>query len=387
MRHAKYAKRLLGVVCAASAAGVMTACLPVPATATYQWGALVTTPALLSGSQAVSGEIHIDAGLTGNMAIMANGTVEGWNLGWGSSTAPFQLPVLQNVVQSSDGNYDFEFLEAPSGITPGVCPTDTTVWTVGPNIDGDLGLGNTNNVTYTTPQQVTALDGLGVVQVAAAGTHMFALTCTGNIYVWGDNLQSDLALPTNDRNIATPTLNVGLSGLTGGTSTGVEVTTGSFASALLVGGEAYGWGENDSDQCGCGSSAQLVSAPTPIVQNGVTFTSIHSGGDQYNGHTLALDAAGNAYCWGYNQDGECGLGSTGTVSIPTKVPGLPALSDARPGGQYSLFLDRAGTVWACGYNAEGQVGDGSYANQLTPVNVLNSMSMISAGARHALAAN
>jgi hypothetical protein len=368
------------------AASVMAACLPLPATTTYQWGQGVSTPTLLTGQQTVKGEIGIDAGKVGNMAINANGTVEAWRLAWGPP-GPYQMPVVRSVVQVEDGNDDFVFLEAPSGISPGVCPQDTTVWTVGPNIDGDLGLGDPNNDLYMTPQEVSALDGLGVVQVAAAGTHMFALTCGGKIYEWGDNLQGDLALPTNLRNIASPIVNTGLSNLTGGSSGGVQITTGSYASALLVDGQSYGWGENDLAQCGCGTPAKVVTTPTPVVQNGVSFRSIDAGGNLYNGHTLALDAAGNAYCWGDNQQGECGLGSSGIVPTPTRVPGLPALAQALGGGEYSLFLDRNGTVWACGDNALGQIGNGTTVNLLSPMSVLSGMRMISAGAGHDLAAN
>jgi alpha-tubulin suppressor-like RCC1 family protein len=106
-----------------------------------------------------------------------------------------------------------------------------------------------------------------------------------------------------------------------------------------------------------------------------------------NGHTLAVGADGNAYCWGDNQQGQCGLGTTGTVTSPTEVPGLQGLDQALAGGQYSVFLDSSGRVWACGDNAKGQVGNGSTSNQLTVVSVLKGMTMISAGAGHAVAAN
>jgi hypothetical protein len=216
---------------------------------------------------------------------------------------------------------------------------------------------------------------------------MFALTCGGKIYEWGDNLQGDLALPTAIRNIASPIVSIALSNLTGGSPVGVQITTGSYASALLVRGQAYGWGENNLAQCGCGSPAKVVTTPTPIVQNGVVFSSIDAGGNLYNGHTLARDARGNAYCWGNSLEGECGLGSTGIVPTPTRVPGLPALSLALAGGAYSLFLDTNGTVWACGDNALGQVGNGTTVNQLTAVSVLSGIRLISAGAGHDLAAN
>jgi hypothetical protein len=354
------------------------------ATATYEWGDGRTTPGLIKG---VTGEIGVDAGNYGVMVIDPDRTVEAWGQAW-APRGVYRLPVVSHVVQLADGNDDYAALEAPSGITPGTCPTDTTVWTVGLNRGSDLGLGDTTKDTYTTPQKVTTLDGLGVVQVVAASGHMLALTCRGQVYEWGSNGEGTLAVPIKDHGFSRPTLNVALSRLTGGSAVGVELTTGSFSADLLVRGHAYGWGNNNLDQCGCGSTAKLVTSPTPVRQGGVTFTAIDGGGNYASdGHTLALTADGSTYCWGDNQQGQCGLGSTGVVRTPTRVPGVPAAAQALAGGQYSIFLATDGAVWACGTNARGQVGNGSSANQLTPVRVLSHMTMISAGAGHAVAAN
>lgn len=384
--------RMSVIACGLLAAGSMAFSTPAGATspggsgstAIYQWGNARTVPALVRG---LTGVVGIDAGNYGDMAIESNGTVEEWGQSWapkGLST----VPVVRHVVQVVDGNDNYGLLEAPSGITPGTCPTDTSVWTVGLNRGSDLGIGDTSRDTYTTPQQVTTLNGLGVVQIVAASGHMMALTCRGAVYVWGGNPVGVLAMPTSDRIFKKPVLNTTISKLTGGSSSGVQLSTGSFSADILVHGKAYGWGNNNLGQCGCGSSGKAVVTPTPVQQHGVSYTAIDGGGDLAdNGHTLALDAAGHAYCWGDNQQGQCGLGSTGLVRAPTQVPGLSALSQVRAGGQYSVFLGGNGSVWTCGYNARGEVGNGSTTNQLTPVHVLAHMRMISAGAGHALAAN
>ena len=354
-----------------------------PATVTDEWGSGAKQPDVVKG---VTGEVGVDAGNYGAVVREADGSVEGWGQSWaprGVST----LPRLAHVVGMADGNDDYAFLEAPTGISPGVCPSGTSVWTVGLNLGSDLGIGDSSRDTYTTPQEVTALDGLGVVQVVAASGHMLALTCRGDVYVWGSNGEDVLAMPPNEHDFAKPVLNPTLTKLTRGTSVGVELTTGSFSADLLVDGRAYGWGNNNLGQCGCGSSARAVDTPTAVLQDGVAFTSIDGGGDLVdNGHTLALDSHGHAYCWGDSQQGQCGLGTTGIVRSPTRVPGLPTLAQALAGGQYSLFLTTGGSVWTCGDNAKGQIGNGTTTNQLTPVSVLQKITMISAGAGHALAA-
>ncbi len=356
----------------------------VGATATYEWGSGAKSPKLL---RHITGEIGMDAGNYGAMVINANRTVEGWGQSW-APRGDSQVPVLKNVVQIADGNDNYVALEVPPGGSPGVCQTDASVWTVGLNLGGDLGIGDGKRDTYATPQRVTTLDGLGVVKVVAASGHMMALTCKGAIYVWGDDEGGVLAVPKLNEAFVRPVLNTALTRLTGGSSAGVELTTGSFSADLLVHGQAYGWGNNNLGQCGCGSTANIVMAPTKVEQHGVTFASIDGGGDlTTNGHTLALDAAGKAYCWGDDQQGQCGLGTTGIVKSPTEVPGLPVLHQALAGGQYSVFLATSGSVWTCGDNAKGQVGNGSTVNQLKAVTVLKHMTMISAGAGHAVAAN
>lgn len=388
----EHLRKSLALACVLTATLALCAVLPAaastphlhPATATYAWGSKSTKPHLLDG---VTGEVGIDAGNYGVMAINADGTVEGWGQSW-APRGVYQMPTLRHVVQLADGNDDYAALEAPTGITRGTCPTDTSVWTVGLNLGSDLGLGDGAHDTYTTPQRVTTLDGLGVVQIVAASGHMLALTCKGDVYIWGGNAEGSLAMPINKKDFAKPTINPVLSRLTGGTSVGVELTTGSFFADLLVHGQAYGWGNNRLGQCGCGSTAPMVDSPTPLLQHGVKFTWIDGGGDlTTDGHTLALDAHGHAFCWGDNQQGQCGQGTTGIVREPTEVPGLPTLVDPRAGGQYSMFLSATGTVWTCGDNATGQVGDGTTVNQLTPVSVLNGMTLLSAGAKHDVAAN
>ncbi len=358
------------------------------ASKTYEWGSSVgggdtkTSPELV----AMSGEASIHAGNQSDLAILPNGTVEGWGLTEvaKASMRPIRIPKLNHVVQVAAGDHSFVAVEAPSGIPSGTCPAHTSVWVWGSNIDNDLGLGSSSG-TVKVPVELTALDDLGVVQVAAASWHMFALTCTGQVYVWGSNASDDLGMGSvGDQ--AVPVKNPYLTSLTGGTSKGVMLDSGSFAADILVKGRAYGWGNNGQLQCGCGSTDRTVSYPKAVTQR-VSFTSVSSGGDfDYNGHSLALDSSGRVWCWGDNTSGQCGLGSTGTVGTPTLVPGLPRITEIGAGGQQSMYLDSSGNVWTSGNNQFGQGGDGTETNELHVVKVLSGIAMISAGAAHSLAA-
>jgi alpha-tubulin suppressor-like RCC1 family protein len=331
--------------------------------------------------------IAIDAGNGSDLALMSDGTVWGWGL---TEVAPqtmtlVQIPGLHNVMQDPvDGNHDFAALEQP-GIDA-ACPGSSTVMTWGLNQDGDLGIGVRKLQSLASPQDVTTLDCQDVVQIAAASSHMIALTADGRIFVWG--LHTYLGLgASSTKNALVPALNSAATALTGGTADGIQITAGSGSGGVLVNGQAYAWGANVVDQCGCGSSAALVETPTAVEQGALLFTFIDQGGNgSANGHTLALDASGDVYAWGDGAAGQLGNGGTNDSAIPELVGGLPAIVAVRAGGLHSLALDAEGNVWAWGANQVGQVGDGTRANALLPEEVLSGARMISPGSRHSIAA-
>jgi alpha-tubulin suppressor-like RCC1 family protein len=86
---------------------------------------------------------------------------------------------------------------------------------------------------------------------------------------------------------------------------GLEHTCG-----VTTGGSAYCWGDNDHGQLGDGTT---VDRTTPVpVANGLSFASLTAGG----GHTCGLTTAGTAYCWGYNFAGQLGDGTTVDRTTP-----------------------------------------------------------------------
>ncbi|CAH7145622.1 probable E3 ubiquitin-protein ligase HERC6 [Phodopus roborovskii] len=70
---------------------------------------------------------------------------------------------------------------------------DSQVFSWGNNSEGQLGLGKTISCE-ASPQKVKSLEGIPLAQVAAGGTHSFALSLTGTSYGWGSNKAGQLAL-------------------------------------------------------------------------------------------------------------------------------------------------------------------------------------------------
>lgn len=88
------------------------------------------------------------------------------------------------------------------------------------------------------------------------------------------------------------------------------------ACALQLGGSVLCWGENDYGQLGLGSPSGQVPVPATVV-GGHTFQAVSA----ENRSTCALTTGGIAYCWGCNQFGGLGDGSTTNRGSPTPVAG------------------------------------------------------------------
>jgi alpha-tubulin suppressor-like RCC1 family protein len=80
-----------------------------------------------------------------------------------------------------------------------------------------------------------------------------------------------------------------------------------------------------------------------------------------------------AYCWGYNQFGELGIGGSpgNFVTTPTKVAGGLQFSGVSTGpvGKHTCGITPANRIYCWGYNADGQLGDGTTTNRPAPVKV------------------
>ena len=99
---------------------------------------------------------------------------------------------------------------------------------------------------------------------------------------------------------------------------GAEHTCG-----LTSDGAAHCWGRNDRGQLGDGTTTSR-SAPVAVT-GGHTFELIVAGGFEI-GQTCGLTSGGAAYCWGDNERGQLGIGSGGFGSEDLARTGSPLCS-------------------------------------------------------------
>ena len=84
-------------------------------------------------------------------------------------------------------------------------------------------------------------------------------------------------------------------------------------------------------------------------------------------HTCAVTEAGALWCWGDNDYGELGDGTTTTRLTPTPVSGLSEAVVQVDAGDHCCAVTATGSIYCWGPNHLGQLGDGRPLQQLAPV--------------------
>ena len=152
----------------------------------------------------------------------------------------------------------------------------------------------------------------------------------------------------------------------------VSVGAGSIhACGLTITGYTYCWGFNDFGQLGDGTTSGSLT-PVP-VSGGIRFSSISTRG----GHTCGVTPAGDVYCWGENFRGQLGDGSTINRLTPVLVSGGLSFASVSTAFSETCGVTTGGDAYCWGENFFGQLGDGTTINRLTPVPVAGGLTFAS----------
>jgi alpha-tubulin suppressor-like RCC1 family protein len=171
-----------------------------------------------------------------------------------------------------------------------------------------------------------------------------------------------------------------------GRGTIVGISAGMYhACALRSRGGIDCWGGNESGQMGNGTSGHSLT-PEPVV--GIDDAVAVAAGDS---HSCALLEGHSVKCWGFGGTGQLGSAATpggGYHSyVPVDVVGLSDATAIATGGLFTCALRATGTVACWGSGAEGQLGDPGlrYSGLPSPVPGVSGAVAITAGSSYACA--
>ncbi len=146
----------------------------------------------------------------------------------------------------------------------------------------------------------------------------------------------------------------------------------SHACAVTLTGGAKCWGRNVYGQLGDGTTtSRLVPVDVMGLQSGVSKIVVAS--NPTAGHSCAVTNAGAVKCWGRNNVGQLGNGTTAASNVPVDVVGLPSgvtsISTAMAGGGGTVCVVVSGAAKCWGLNTTGQFGNDTLINSSVPVGV------------------
>ncbi len=145
-------------------------------------------------------------------------------------------------------------------------------------------------------------------------------------------------------------------------------------------GQIMCWGNNDFGQLGDGSSISR-SWPQP-VDGALQFSQVAAG----TYYTCGVALSSVTYCWGALEFKER-YNAAGATLVPTPVPGTDGLSSLSAGSRHVCGLSQEGAAYCWGDNAAGQLGTGDTVYAQTPMAVSGGLrfAAITAGFSHSCA--
>uniref|UniRef100_A0A4W6EIZ2 Regulator of chromosome condensation (RCC1) and BTB (POZ) domain containing protein 1 n=1 Tax=Lates calcarifer TaxID=8187 RepID=A0A4W6EIZ2_LATCA len=222
------------------------------------------------------------------------------------------------------------------------------VFVFGVNCSSCLGTGD--SLSTIVPKKLDFLRGKKVISLSyGSGPHILLATDDGQLFAWGHNGYSQLGNGNTNQGLSPVLVTANLQN-----KKVKEVACGSHHSmALTHDGEVYGWGYNGNGQLGIGNNGNQLTPCRLTALQGLCIQQVRqqpnvmlNGGDVYRNYL--------------------------NVSNQPKLQPFKASPAFQIVSGYShcLALTDEGLLYAWGANTYGQLGTGNKSNHLSPVQIM-----------------
>ena len=229
----------------------------------------------------------------------------------------------------------------------------------GNNAELQLGDGGSSHEHHKTPTGVPLGSGRTAKAISLGYEHTCAILDDDSLKCWGNQDSGRLGTTVPNGFFYPVAVNLG----TGRTAKAISLGT-SHTCAILDDDSLKCWGNNISGKLGDGTITNRHS-PTPVdLGTGRTAKAISLG----TSHTCAILDDDSLRCWGNNTYGQMGAGTTTRGHPPTAVDlGVGRTAKAVNPGEWrtcAILDDDSLVCW--GFNNKGQLGDGTTTNRHAP---------------------
>ena len=236
-------------------------------------------------------------------------------------------------------------------------------------MSGQLGQDTSTVTISTIPEQAKTDAALGkITSITAGGSHTCVLLTNGQAQCWGNNTYGQLGNGTTNSSFKAITV---MSDSTTVLSNVLQISAGYQTTCAVVTDPTYTtiakcWGYGDDGELGNGRSGTDYTEKYPVSV--ITSTSalkpladVQSVSVGYDHVCAIAGAAKTIYCWGYNNYGQLGNGSTTNSNLPTAVldsGGSQVSADTVSAMDNTSCALRNAGVQCWGVNGYGQLGAG-----------------------------
>jgi alpha-tubulin suppressor-like RCC1 family protein len=234
-------------------------------------------------------------------------------------------------------NIEFTFVAVGSYHTLFIKP-DKTLWAIGDNSQGELGLND--KISRSSPTQIGTDTNWEKVFSNYSARSSAAIKTDGTLWTWGENHRGQLC-HNNLIYKSSPTQV--------GSLTWSQVSIGEYFTGITSNGTLY-------------AAAIGVNSSSPVQLGNSVWTFVDQG--------FAIKNDGTLWGWGGNAYGEIGLNNRTSTTSPVQIgTGTNWSWVTRRSERRSFAIKTDGTLWTMGENSDGELGLNDRISRSSPTQI------------------